>query len=95
MLGRGRVIAVVTTAEVAGSLGLAAEVGLDVLFAHSVLSGNIQELPRHAWGLAPKRVDECHIGHATVEGIDHVGVGVLITLLGEVLDVLPKGLIIF
>ena len=45
-----------------------------------------------------ERVDERLASHATDEGIDHVGVGVgdvweLIALLGEALNVLPKGLI--
>ena len=41
-------------------------------------------------------MDECFIGHATDEGIDHVGVsdvGELIVLLGEALDVLLNGLV--
>ena len=41
-------------------------------------------------------MDEGLIGHAIDEGIDDIGigdVGKLITLLGEALDVLPKGLI--
>jgi hypothetical protein len=42
-------------------------------------------------------VDECAIGHAIDEGVDHVGVGdvwELIALLGEALNVLPEGLVI-
>jgi hypothetical protein len=41
-------------------------------------------------------VDELLTGHATDEGVDHVGVGdvwELISLLGEELNVLPEGLI--
>ena len=34
--------------EVAGSLGLAAEVGLDGLLTSGVLGGDVQELPRRA-----------------------------------------------
>jgi hypothetical protein len=51
---------------------------------------------RHARGLVAKRVDECLIGCAVGEGIDHVGigdVGELIVLLRKALNVLPKGLI--
>ena len=43
-----------------------------------------------------ERVDERLAGHAVDEGVDHVGiddVGELIALLGEILDVLPEGLI--
>ena len=41
-------------------------------------------------------MDERLTGHATDEGLDHVGVGdvgELIVLLGETLDVLPEGLV--
>jgi hypothetical protein len=41
-------------------------------------------------------VDERLAGHAADEGVDHVGVGdvrELVVLLGEVLDVLPEGII--
>ena len=58
--------------------------------------GNIQELPRHAWGPTAERMDERLIGHAADEGVDDVGVGdvgELIALLGETLDVLPEGLV--
>ena len=47
-------------------------------------------------GIVAKHMDESLAGHATDEGIDHVGigdVGELVVLLGEVLDVLPEGLI--
>ena len=47
-------------------------------------------------GLTAERVDERLIGHATDEGVDHVGigdVGELVALLGEALDILLKGLI--
>ena len=47
----------------------------------------------HVWGLSPKHVDECLIGRATVEGVDHVGIRELVVLLGEALDVLLEGLI--
>jgi hypothetical protein len=48
------------------------------------------------WGLTGKGVDELLASGATDEGIDHVSiddVGELITLLGEALNVLPKGLV--
>jgi hypothetical protein len=41
-------------------------------------------------------VDKCFVGHVVDEGIDRIGVGDvwgLVVLLGEALDVLPKGLI--
>ena len=41
-------------------------------------------------------MDERFVGHAADEGVDHIGVGEvweLIALLGEALNVLPKGLI--
>jgi hypothetical protein len=41
-------------------------------------------------------VDERLVGHAIDEGVDHIGVddvGELVALLGEVLDVLPEGLV--
>jgi hypothetical protein len=41
-------------------------------------------------------VDKCLTSHAIGEGIDHVGIddiGELIALLGEVLNVLLKGLV--
>jgi hypothetical protein len=41
-------------------------------------------------------VDEHLTGHATDDGVDHVGVsdvGELIALLGEALNVLPEGLV--
>ena len=41
VLGRSRVIGVVFTTKVAGSLGLAAEVGLDSLLACGILGGHI------------------------------------------------------
>ena len=50
----------------------------------------------HARCLLAKRMDECLASHATDEGIDHISVGdvgELIALLGEILDVLPEGLI--
>ena len=48
------------------------------------------------WGLAAERMDERLAGRASDEGIDHVSVGdvgELIALLGEALNVLPKGLV--
>jgi hypothetical protein len=95
-LGRGRVVAAVSTIEVADSLGFATEVGLDGLLTGGALGGDIQELPRRAWGLKAKLVDECLACHAMDEGVDHIGVsdvGEHIALLGEVLDVLPEGLV--
>ena len=53
-LGRGGILCAVTTTEVAGGLGFLIEVGLDDL----LVGGNVQELPRHAWGLTTERVDE-------------------------------------
>ena len=44
-------------------------------------------------GLAAERVDERLVGHATDEGVDHIGigdVGELVALLGEALDVLSE-----
>ena len=95
-LGRGRVIAVISTTEVADGLDLAVEVGLDDLLVGGILDGDVQELPRRAWGLAAERVDERLAGRAADEGIDHVSigdVGELVALLGEVLDVLLEGLV--
>ena len=60
------------------------------------MGGDVQELPCRVWGLMAERMDECFIGCAVDEGIDHVGIGDvrdLIALLREALDVLPKGLI--
>ena len=77
-------------------LGLATKVGLDRLLTGGILGGNVQELPHHAWGLVAKRMDECLVGHAADEGIDHVGIGnvqELIGLLGEALNVLLEGLV--
>jgi hypothetical protein len=96
VLGRGGVIVVVSTTEVASGLGLAAEVGLDNLLAGGVLGGDIQEFSHHAWGVMAERVDECLVGCATDEDVDHIGiddVGKLIVLFGEALDVLPEGLV--
>ena len=90
-LGRGGVVIAIASAEVTGGLGFAAEVGLDRLLTSGILGGNILELPCHARGLMAERVDERLVGHATNEGIDDIGVSVvgeLITLLGEMLDVL-------
>ena len=95
-LGRGGVIAAVSTTKVTGGLDLAAEVGLDGLLAGGVLGGDVQELPRRAWGLATERVDERLVGCAADEGVDHVDIGdvrELIALLGEALNVLLEGLI--
>jgi len=41
MLDRGRVVAAVSTAEVAGGLGLATKVGLDGLLTRGVLGGDV------------------------------------------------------
>ena len=41
-------------------------------------------------------MDECLVGHATNEGVDHVSIGDVwefIALLGEALDVLLEGLV--
>jgi hypothetical protein len=95
-LGRGGVVATVSTTKVTGGLDLATEVGLDGLLAGGVLGGDVLELPRCAWGLAAERVDECLSGRAADEGIGHVGVGDVgefIALLGEALHVVPKGLV--
>jgi hypothetical protein len=81
---------------VAGGLGFATEVGLDGLFTRGVLGGDVPELLHHARGLVPKRMDKHLAGCAAGEGIDHVGIDdvwELIVLLGEVLDVLPEGLV--
>jgi hypothetical protein len=81
---------------VTDGLGFAAEVGLDCLLIGGILGGNVQELPHHVCGLMAKRVDERLTGRAINEGVDDVGVGdvgELVALLGETLDVLPKGLI--
>jgi hypothetical protein len=81
---------------VAGGFGLVTKVGLDGLLASGILGGDIQELPRHAWGLVIERKDECLASHAIDEGVDHVDVGEvgeLIALLGEALGVHSKGLI--
>jgi hypothetical protein len=81
---------------VANDLDLATEVGLDGLLTSGILGGDVQELPRHALGLTAKCVDERLAGHATGEGVDHIGigdVGELITLLREALDVFSEGLI--
>ena len=80
----------------ASGLGFLVEDGLDDLLTGDVLGGDVQELPRHPWGLAVERVDECLAGHAADEGVDHVGVsdvGELIALLGEALNVLLEVLI--
>ena len=77
-------------------LGLAAKVGMDGLLAGGVLGGDVQELPHRGWGLMAERMDECFIGCAVDEGIDHVGigdVGELIALVGEALNVLLVGLV--
>lgn len=47
-------------------------------------------------GYMAEHMDKCLAGRAIGEAVDHVGVvdvGLLIVLLGEELDVLPKGLI--
>jgi hypothetical protein len=83
VLGQGGVIAVVSTIEVASGLGLAAEVGLGNLLVGGILGGDVQEFPRHAWGVMAKRMDEHLIGCAIDEGVDHIGiddVGKLIVL---------------
>ena len=95
-LGQGGIVGAITTAEVAGGHGFLTEAGLDGLLTGGVLGGNVYELPHHAWGLMAKHMDECLIGHAIDEGIDHVSVsdvGELIALLGEALNVLPEGLV--
>lgn len=85
MLGRGRVIATVTTTEAGGGFGLVVEVGLGSLRTHCVLGGDVQKLPCCSWGLAHRAVGE---------GIDHIGdVRELIALCGEALNVLTVGLI--
>ena len=78
------------------SLGFATKVGLDRLLTGGVLGGDVQELPCHVWGLVAEHMDERLAGHAVDEGIDDVDVGdvgELVVLLGETLDVLPKGLV--
>jgi hypothetical protein len=95
-LGRDEIIGAVTTIEVTGGLGFPTEVGLDGLHTGGVLGGDVQELPRHARGLAAERVDKRLAGHVANEGVDHVDVGDVwepIALLGEALNVLPEGLI--
>ena len=69
---------------------------MDGLLAGGILGGNVQELLCCAQGLMAEHVDEYFVGHPADEGIDHVGigdVGKLVALLGEALDVLPKGLV--
>ena len=47
-------------------------------------------------GIVAKHMDESLAGHVIDEGVDYIGigdVGELVVLLGEVLDVLPEGLI--
>jgi hypothetical protein len=69
---------------VASGLGLATEFSLDNILAGDVLGGDIHELSHRARGLMGEHVDESLIGHATYEGVDHVGVsdvGKLIALL--------------
>ena len=47
-------------------------------------------------GLVAERVDKHLVGHATDEGVDHVGIDdvwELIALLREALNVLPEGLV--
>jgi hypothetical protein len=81
---------------VTGDLGFAAEVGLDHLLTDGVLGGDVQELPRRVRVLAAENVDERLAGRVTNESIDDVSisdVGEFIVLLGEMLDVLLKGLI--
>jgi hypothetical protein len=81
---------------VADGLGFPADVGLDVILAGGVLGGDIQELPHRVRGLAAEHMDEHLIGHATDEGVHHVGIGdvqELIALLGEALNVLLKGFV--
>jgi hypothetical protein len=95
-LGRGGIIATLTTTEIASGLGFHAEVGLDDLLASGVLGGDVQELPHRAWGLAAEHVDKRLTGHVIDEGVDHVSIDdvrELIVLLGEALNVLSKGLI--
>jgi hypothetical protein len=95
-LGQGGVVTAIASTEVTDGLGFAAEVGLDCLLIGGILGGNVQELPHHVCGLMAKRVDERLTGRATNEGVDDVGVGdvgELVALIGETLDVLPKGLI--
>ena len=68
----------------------------DSLLVGGVLGGDVQELLCHAWGLTAECVDERLAGLATVEGIDHIGVGdvwELIALLGEAMNVLSEGLV--
>ena len=80
----------------AGGLGFPAEVGLDGLLAGGILGGDVQELLRCARCLTAKHVEERLVGHATDEGIDHVGVGDVwehIALIGEELNVIPEGLV--
>jgi hypothetical protein len=81
---------------VPGDLDFIARVGLDRLLTGGILGGNIQELPRRAWGLAVKHVDKSLAGHAIDEGVDDISigdVGELIVLLGEALNVLREGLV--
>ena len=80
----------------AGGHGLATKFVLDGLLASGILGGDVQELPYHAWGLTFECMDEGLSSHNTDEGIDQVSigdVGKLNVLLGEALDVLPKGLV--
>jgi hypothetical protein len=53
MLGRCRVVTTIPTAELGGSFGLAAKVGLDRVLAGGVLGSDIQEFPCCAWGRRP------------------------------------------
>ena len=80
----------------AGGLSFPTKVGLDGLLIDGVLGGEVQELLCYAQGLVAERVNERLTGHATDEGLDHVGVGdvgELIVLLREALNVLPEGLL--
>jgi len=77
-------------------LAFDAKLGQDSLLPYGILGGNIQKLPCCLWGLAFERVDEHLASSAAGEGVDDIGVldiGMLIFLLGEVLNVLSEGLI--
>ena len=65
----GRVVIVVYLVLGRDSLASIFEARQDNLFPHSVLGGDVQELPRRVGVLAAKLMDEHLVGHAVDEGI--------------------------
>lgn len=83
-VGHDGFIIVVPTVKVSAVLALAAEVGQDSFLSYGVLSGVVQKVQHHSWGLMPECMDKRLVGGATGEGIDDVGishVGELVPLL--------------